>query len=246
MNTQKRLRFFAVELRLWYQRYFTIGMLFSITLHLLIIGLYFLVKKLSEEETEPPMVRILKYSELGPPPSLQENAPQPVAVAASAALPTIAIPIPVPDEEAPAEQTIATQTEMSQQVSTSDIGSGTGDSIVVNPGDIGAIRGDFQIDEDPDIDAYIPVEKNPEPVKMVQPQYPDLAIRAGLEGTVYVKVLVNKEGKVDKAVMVKNDGMTVFDEPAISAAKQWVFTPAIMNGHPVKVWVMVPLRFRLR
>ncbi len=244
MTAPQRFRFFAQELRRWYQRYFTYGLIFSVALHMLILGLYFLVKKLSEQETEPPMVRILKYSELGPPPSLQENESQPVAVAASAALPTIAIPIPVPDEQAPAEQTIATQSEMSQQVSTTT-GTGGGDSVVVSPGDIGKIQNDFQ-DAEPDMNEYIPVEKNPEPVKMVQPTYPDLAIRAGLEGTVYVKVLVSKEGKVEKAVMVKNDGMNVFDEPAITAAKQWVFTPAIMNGHPVRVWVMVPLRFRLR
>ena len=245
MTTKEKFKYFSQELRFWYKKYYSYALTCSIALHLLLLGLYYLIQKLSEESAEAPMVRIMKYSDLGPPPSLaNEQAPQPVAVQAAAALPSIAIPIPVPDEQAPAEQTIATQTEMSQQTNTSTTGTGTGDSIVVGSGDIGKIQ--EQTDNDPGINDYVPVEKNPEPVKIVQPAYPDIAIRAGLEGTVLVKVLVNKDGRVEKSVMIKNDGMNVFDEPALTAAKHWVFTPAIMNGHPVKVWVVVPLRFRLR
>ncbi len=244
MKQKKKFRFFAEEPRFYYQRYFSYGMMYSVAIHLFFIGLYFLIDKLSEEPPVEYTVRILKYSDLGPPPSItNEPTPQPIAVQVPASLPTIAIPVPVPDDQAPAEQTIATQEQMSQQVSTATTNLGSGDSIIVGSGDIPKVN---DAPEDPGFNDYVPVEKNPEPVKMVQPTYPDLAIRAGLEGTVYIKVLVNKEGRVEKAVMVKNDGMSVFDEPALTAAKQWVFTPAIMNAHPVKVWVMVPLRFRLR
>lgn len=244
MKREMNFQFFRQELRYFYQRYFSLGLIYSVSIHALLIGIYFLVIELTKEDDKVFTVRILKYSDLGPPPSLaNENTAQPVAVAPAAALPSVAIPIPVPDEQAPPEQTIATQTEMAN-VNPVGTGTGTGDSISVSGGPV-EIPKEIQ-EEDPDPGAYVPVEKDPEAVQMKQPTYPELAIRAGLEGTVYVKVLVNKSGRVEKAIMVKNDGMNVFDEPALAAAKQWVFTPAIMNGHPVKVWVVVPLKFRLK
>jgi protein TonB len=81
-------------------------------------------------------------------------------------------------------------------------------------------------------------------VKQVQPDYPEIARRAGVEGTVWVKILVDKEGKAKKAVVMKSDA-EIFDEPAKAAALQWVFTPAIMNNGPVAVWAAVPFRFKL-
>ena len=91
---------------------------------------------------------------------------------------------------------------------------------------------------------FVPYEKEPTVVKRVEPKYPDLALRAGLEGNVFVKVWVDKEGKVRKVVLLKSDA-PIFEDAAISAAKQWVFTPAVMQKGPVSVWVSIPFRFRL-
>jgi outer membrane biosynthesis protein TonB len=38
----------------------------------------------------------------------------------------------------------------------------------------------------------------------------------------------------------------VFDQPAIDAAMQWIFAPAMMKQGPVSVWVEVPFNFRLQ
>jgi TonB family protein len=65
-----------------------------------------------------------------------------------------------------------------------------------------------------------------------------------LEGNVFVKVWVDKEGKVRKVVLLKSDA-PIFEEAAIAAAQQWVFTPAVMQKGPVSVWVSIPFRFRL-
>ena len=37
----------------------------------------------------------------------------------------------------------------------------------------------------------------------------------------------------------------VFDQPTIDAAMKYRFTPAIMNGRPVAVWVVIPFTFKL-
>jgi len=223
------------ELREFYQKYATVGLSFAILLHGVLIGAYYLAQYLGEEEEPVMMVRIMKYSELGPPPSISntEAAPQ-VAVSVPVAKPTVGIPVPVPDAEVNPEQTIASQKELSEV---------QGPATTTGPGDGGVqVQQDINIDEDPA--DFVPVEKQPVPVKQVSPEYPDIARRANLEGTVWVKILVDKEGKAKKAVIMKSDN-EMFNDNAIKAALQWVFTPAMMNNGPVAVWAAVPFRFKL-
>ncbi len=224
------------ELRGLYHKYASIGLSSAILLHFLAIGSYYLAGYLSQEDEPVAMVRIMKYSELGPPPSLTnaEAAPQ-VAVSVPVAKPSVGIPVPVPDAEVSPEQTIATQKELSEVQSPAvTTGSGGGDV---------EVKQDIKI-EDEDPPDFVPVEKTPQPVKVVQPEYPEIARRANVEGTVYVKILVDKEGKAKKAVVLKSDA-EIFNEPAIKAALQWVFTPAMMNNGPVAVWAAVPFHFKL-
>ncbi len=230
----------AFELKKAYPRNYSLGLTIAVLIHLLLIGTYIFIESITrEDDSNIATVRILKYSELGPPPSLDNNVQQQLAVSAPAIKPNIGIPTPVPDAEAPKEQTIATQQEMNKVAA--PIGEGSGGGVQITK--------DLQVeapkdDAPPDINAFVPVEKMPQVVVSVPPVYPDLAKRAGIEGTVYVKILVSKEGKPIKAVVVKSDS-EVFNQPAIDAAMKFVFTPAIQHKAPVMVWVVVPFRFRL-
>jgi protein TonB len=198
------------------------------------LGTYWGSVWLATEEEPTRMVRILKYTDLGPPPSIQNQQAAPnVAISAPAVKPSIGIPVPVPDAEVSPEQTIATQQELSQAVS--QVGEGTG-------GGSAQIEQDIKIDEEPP--DFVAVEKEPVIVRRVEPKYPEIALRAGLEGTVYVKMWVDKEGKVRKVVVLKSDA-EIFNQAAIDAAMQWVYTPALMQKGPVSVWVAVPFKFRL-
>jgi TonB family protein len=96
--------------------------------------------------------------------------------------------------------------------------------------------------DDPD---FVPYDKEPQIIRKVEPAYPEPAKRAGLEGRVIVKMLVDTAGKVGQVVVLKSDA-EVFNEPAIEAAKQFVFTPATVNNKPVAVWISYPFRFRLQ
>jgi len=146
---------------------------------------------------------------------------------------TVGVPVPVPDAEVSAEQTIATQQEMSNQPAPVVEGTGTGPV---------EVQKDINIEEPPA--DFVPVEKEPVVVKKVEPKYPELAMRAGLEGKVWVKIWVDKEGKPKQVIVLKSDA-EIFNEPSIEAAKQFVFTPAYMNNGPVSVWVSVPFKFTL-
>jgi protein TonB len=96
---------------------------------------------------------------------------------------------------------------------------------------------------DPVPGVYVYTDQLPELVASPTPDYPDLAREAQVEGTVRLLALVDFDGRV-KAVQVLRS-IPLLDESACAAVKRWRFTPALANGHPVRVWVAVPVRFSL-
>ncbi len=88
------------------------------------------------------------------------------------------------------------------------------------------------------------VEQVPEPVKQVAPEYPEVARKAGLTGTVFVEFTVGKDGLVKGARVVR--GPTIFHDAALAAVFQFVFKPAMQNDKPVSVRMTQPIRFRLK
>jgi protein TonB len=224
----------APELKKNYRKYLTIALAIGMGLDFTGAGAYWGVMYATREDSPTGTVRlIVKYSDLGPPPSLTQAMAASVQAANAGVKPSVGIPVPVPDAEVSPEATIATQTEMSQQTAVVDQGPGGGEKEIK-----------IEEDEAPPAD-YVPYEKAPEAVKQVQPKYPDLATRAGLEGTVWVKIWVDKEGKPKKAVVQKSDA-EIFNQPATEAAMGWIFTPAMMKNGPVSVWVSIPFRFKLQ
>ncbi len=92
---------------------------------------------------------------------------------------------------------------------------------------------------------FVVFDKSPEIVKGVHPVYPDTARKAGLEGIVWVKIWVDNKGQTKK-VLVTESSDPIFNQPAIDAARQFVFVPAIKEGKPVDVWMAIPFNFRLK
>lgn len=222
----------AYELRGLYQKYATRALIFASVIHFIGIGLYYGAVYLTTEDEPVYTVRIIKYSDLGPPPSITNSQAAPaVSVSAPSAKPTVGTPVPVPDAEISPEATIATQTEL-QHIGPVDDPSASGTGPV-----------QIQIDDGPPPD-FVPVEKQPVAIKSPPPVYPEIARRAGVEGKVWVKIWVDKEGKAKKAQIVRSDA-ELFNQAALDAAMQWVFTPAVMNNGPVAVWVSIPFVFKL-
>jgi len=76
--------------------------------------------------------------------------------------------------------------------------------------------------------------------------YPPLARRRGLEGKVILKVLVSKEGHPLEVTLEESSGHSILDKSALKAVRDWVFKPGKLNGQPVKMWVQVPVVYRLK
>jgi TonB family protein len=91
---------------------------------------------------------------------------------------------------------------------------------------------------------FLAVDTEPVVISKKEPVYPEPAIRAGIEGKVWVKIWVDRAGLPHDVVLIKSD-QEIFNVPALDAARQFRFTPATMDGKPVDVWVSVPFKFKL-
>ena len=98
--------------------------------------------------------------------------------------------------------------------------------------------------EEQEIFEYYAVEEQPQRINAPAPMYPEMAERAGIQGTVNLKVLVNQKGYVDSVVVI--NGPTVFHSASVDAARATTFTPARQNDRPVACWVVMPFRFVLK
>ena len=78
------------------------------------------------------------------------------------------------------------------------------------------------------------------------PKYPDLPRRAGIQGTVILLVVVEKDGTVGEIEVVRSpEQRWGFDLAAIDAVKQWRYQPALLGAVPVAAYITVMVEFTL-
>ena len=88
---------------------------------------------------------------------------------------------------------------------------------------------------------------NPKVLHEVKPQYTSEAMRAQIQGDVWLEVVVLPDGTVGDVTVTKSlDPVFGLDEEAIKAARQWRFVPATRFGEPVAILVSLELGFNLR
>jgi len=88
------------------------------------------------------------------------------------------------------------------------------------------------------------VDEPPQPIVQVQPEYPEVARKAGLEGRVIVAAVVDENGNVIQA-SIHSSTNPIFNEAALEAAKKMKFKPARQKDIAVKVKVLIPFVFKL-
>jgi TonB family protein len=91
---------------------------------------------------------------------------------------------------------------------------------------------------------FVPVEKQPKPIKIQPPVYPKNAHLNKIEGTVWVKLFVDASGEV-QFVKVLETSNKIFNESALVAAMYCQFEPAVMGGKNIAIWVSFPYRYKL-
>jgi len=81
-------------------------------------------------------------------------------------------------------------------------------------------------------------------VRRVDPAYPELAKRARVQGAVLLEVLVDALGEVESVRVVS--GPALLADAAVTAVRQWRYSPTLLNGEPVPVTAVVTVRFVLQ
>ena len=75
-------------------------------------------------------------------------------------------------------------------------------------------------------------------------EYPEIAQKANLEGTVVVTFVIEPDG-VPSEITVLKSIHKILDEAAVEGVKQLRFTPGMQRGKAVPVRMAIPIRFRL-
>ncbi len=96
---------------------------------------------------------------------------------------------------------------------------------------------------DPPVNLALDVE--PKVISRAEPEYPHAQKNGGVTGDVRLLVLVDREGKVQK-VRVQSYDSEAFINPAIEAARQCVFSPALVGKAKVRAWAPLRIRFGAR
>jgi len=87
----------------------------------------------------------------------------------------------------------------------------------------------------------------PRVLREVKPQYTADAMRAKVQGTVWVECIVMPDGNVGDAKIIRSlDSVFGLDQEAIKAARQWKFAPGTRFGQPVPVEIVIELQFSIR
>jgi protein TonB len=93
-------------------------------------------------------------------------------------------------------------------------------------------------------EGFVASSENPKILQWAKPEYPEMARRAALEGTVIVKVLVGPDGTVKDAIVVQGVN-PLLNKAAVEAARRCKFIPGKQRNIPVKAWMALPFTFRL-
>jgi TonB family protein len=80
-------------------------------------------------------------------------------------------------------------------------------------------------------------------IKKMEPAYPDLAKRARIQGNVILVLNIDEEGNVSDVKV--QSGHPLLNDAAIAAAKQWKYSPVLLNGEPVAVMATATVVFNL-
>jgi TonB family protein len=233
-----RISYGAMELKESARRFWVIGLLLSLAIHSAVLGAFHL--KWFDGGVDMSRIRFhtpVLVGNVHLDPVIPGIVPLlPLKGTAGSVRSERANPVPVPEEKADPQKNMATQEEFAVSVDPQATGTeeGNGSTGIVIPEGANDTPVPFEA-----------VEQIPVLVSRVTPVYPPMAVTAGIEGKVVVKILVGKDGHVHEAV-IEYSQAECLNDAALEAARGYLFTPAYMNNGPVPVWITVPFSFKLK
>lgn len=80
-------------------------------------------------------------------------------------------------------------------------------------------------------------------VYRVDPRYPQIAISAGISGTVELRAIIGRDGRVRSVEVLS--GSALLAPAAVAAVREWRYRPTLLNGEAVEVETHVTVHFVL-
>jgi protein TonB len=117
-------------------------------------------------------------------------------------------------------------------------GVGSGDGPGLGPGSGGGAGGGVYRPGGP--------VSSPRLIKEVRPKYTSEALRSGLQGTVWLEVVVTRDGRTSQIRVVKSLDRGGLDQEAVAAVAEWRFEPGRLAAEPVDVLVTILVGFSIR
>jgi len=77
----------------------------------------------------------------------------------------------------------------------------------------------------------------------VQPQYPQMAKVAHIQGDVVLRAVISKQGAIENLTAVSGPPLLI--PSAMDAVKQWHYRPWVLNGEPVEVDTIITVKFHM-
>lgn len=152
-------------------------------------------------------------------------------------------PPPPPEEDKPEEPPPPQLADTAQPLSLSidlDIALGSGGALAGlgsfgASGEGGGIMDTFSIAD---------LEKKPEVIAAVSPDYPPDMRKAKIEGTVTIVFILDEQGRILEP-RVDSSTRPEFEKAALDALRKWKYKPGMKEGEPVRTYMRQPFRFRV-
>jgi TonB family protein len=94
--------------------------------------------------------------------------------------------------------------------------------------------------------SFYKVQKPPQPIALEPAVYPTALKQYNFSGTADAEALVDFDGAVLAARIVRSSGYAAADSSACATALRGSFAPAEHYGQPVRVWFPLPYRFQFK
>ena len=213
----------------------------SVIVHLVVVVLIVVVPLIGGVSLPSAMSRIDAFvapPELPPPPVVQ---PPPSAASVTPVNPNAA-PLTAPDTIAP-EVELPPSAGVVSAPGGLPIGAGVG-----VPGAVPNV-GPIALTQPPPPEEKKPIRAGgvvqfPKRVYYVDPVYPQIAITARVEATVYLEATIDENGRVTNMRVLK--GHALLDAAAKEAVSKWRYSPTTLNGERVPIIMTVTVAFKLR
>lgn len=89
------------------------------------------------------------------------------------------------------------------------------------------------------------VDTLPQLLRAIKPDYPPIAVRQRVEGTVILTALISEKGDVLDVRVLGGERRLGLDDAAMRAMRGAKFSPAMKDGKRVKTWLPTPVKFKL-